>query len=91
MHAQVVGFLVNLLSRRFEFQADAFAVALGRGADLRSALLKLEEANKASLQADPWYSAWHHSHPRLVERLGAIDAALAAAEKRVGADAKKAA
>lgn len=53
-----------------------FAVDQGKGQDLRAALLKLEEQNKASLNVDSWYSAYHHSHPHLVERLAAIDAAL---------------
>jgi proteasome lid subunit RPN8/RPN11 len=43
---------------------------------LRAALLKLEEQNKASLNVDSWFSAYHHSHPHLVERLSAIDVAL---------------
>ena len=30
---------------------------------------------------DAWYSAYHHSHPPLVERLSAIDASQAVAEK----------
>lgn len=32
---------MNLLSRRFEFQADEFAVHLGKKNELKSALLKL--------------------------------------------------
>lgn len=73
---QVIGFLTNLVSRRFEYQADAFAVGNGKGADLREALLKLEETNKASMNVDPLYSTYHHSHPHITERLAAIDAAL---------------
>lgn len=53
-----------------------FAVDQGKGHELRAALLKLEEQNKASLNVDPLFSAYHHSHPHLVERLSAIDAAL---------------
>jgi Zn-dependent protease with chaperone function len=56
--------------------ACRFAVDQGKGQDLRGALLKLEEQNKASLNVDSWFSAYHHSHPHLVERLSAIDAAL---------------
>lgn len=72
----MIGFVVNLVSRRFEYQADRFAVDQGKGADLRQALLKLEEQNKGSLNVDSLYSAYHHSHPHLVERLAAIDSAL---------------
>jgi STE24 endopeptidase len=72
--AQVVSLLGNVLSRRFEFQADAFAVDLGRATDLRGALLKLDRENRSACNVDPWYSAYHYSHPPLVERLKAIDA-----------------
>lgn len=36
----------------------------------------LQEENKGSLHTDAWYSAYHYSHPPVVERLSAIDAAL---------------
>lgn len=72
---QVITCLTNLVSRKFEFQADGFAVSLGHAAELKQALLKLEEQNKASMNVDPWYSAYHYSHPPLEERLKAIDAA----------------
>ena len=43
----VLNFLMNALSRRFEFQADRFASEkLGRGADLRSGLIKIQKENK---------------------------------------------
>jgi STE24 endopeptidase len=73
---EVIGFLTNLVSRAFEYQADNFAVKLGKGQDLRDALLKLEETNKASLNFDPLYSVYHHSHPHISDRLGKIDEAL---------------
>ncbi|KAF6266083.1 peptidase family M48-domain-containing protein [Scenedesmus sp. NREL 46B-D3] len=73
---EVIGFFTNAVSRRFEYQADGFAVQQGKGTELRQALLKLEETNKASLNVDPLYSAYHHSHPHITERLAAIDAAL---------------
>ncbi|KXZ51688.1 hypothetical protein GPECTOR_11g139 [Gonium pectorale] len=63
----------NVVSRRFEFQADAFAVRTGHGPDLRAALLRMEEANKGAMHVDPWYSSYHYSHPPLVDRLRAID------------------
>lgn len=72
---QVVSLLANILSRRFEFQADAFAVGLGRAAPLRKALMKLDQSNKSACNVDPWYSTYHYSHPPLVERLKAIDVA----------------
>ncbi|RYR75186.1 hypothetical protein Ahy_A02g009861 [Arachis hypogaea] len=69
----LVSFGLNLVSRSFEFQADAFAKKLGYAAELRAALVKLQEENLSAMNTDPWYSAYHYSHPPLVERLAAID------------------
>ena len=60
------------LSRRFEFQADNFAKAMGRAADLKSALVKLNTDNLGFPVADWLYSTWHYSHPPLIERLRAL-------------------
>ncbi|TPX55386.1 Ste24 endopeptidase [Powellomyces hirtus] len=68
----IIQFLMNMVSRRNEFQADAFAKGLGYAALLKSALIKLHVENKGTLNPDKWYSAWHYSHPPLVERLEAI-------------------
>jgi len=70
---EIVELLNNVVSRRFEFQADAFAVKLNMGASLQQALISLEETNKGSLNVDPWYSAYHYSHPPMPERMKAID------------------
>ncbi|KAK7274322.1 hypothetical protein RIF29_15405 [Crotalaria pallida] len=69
----LVSFGLNLVSRAFEFQADAFAKKLGYATPLRSGLVKLQEENLSAMNTDPWYSAYHYSHPPLVERLAALD------------------
>lgn len=61
--------------RRFEYQADGFAVALKRGSALSTALTKLNKDNLSFPVADPLYSAFHLSHPTYLERLRAITAA----------------
>ncbi|KAL9141985.1 hypothetical protein ABFS82_14G140000 [Erythranthe guttata] len=71
----LVSFSLNLVSRAFEFQADAFAKKLGYATPLRAGLIKLQEENLSAMNTDPWYSAYHYSHPPLVERLAAIDEA----------------
>lgn len=60
------------MSRRHEFEADAFAVAQTQGADLASALLKLHEDNASTLTPDPVYVKFYYSHPPAVERLARI-------------------
>ncbi|CAL9075614.1 unnamed protein product [Musa acuminata var. zebrina] len=71
----LVNFGLNLVSRTFEFQADAFAKKLGYAKALRAGLIKLQEENLSAMNTDPWYSAYHYSHPPLVERLSAIEEA----------------
>ncbi len=57
------------VSRKHEFQADAYAVAKTSGQDLSTALLKLYEDNAATLTPDPVYVAFYYSHPGASERL----------------------
>ena len=57
------------LSRKHEFEADAYAVAQTNGADLSSALLKLYEDNASTLTPDPFYVKFYYSHPPASERL----------------------
>jgi STE24 endopeptidase len=34
---------------------------------------KFQEENLSAMNTDPWYSAYHYSHPPLVERLQALE------------------
>jgi STE24 endopeptidase len=63
------------LSRRHEFQADAFAVAQTGPQDLRTALLKLYEDNASTLTPDPLFVKFYYSHPPASERLARMGAA----------------
>ena len=58
------------LSRKHEFEADAYAVAQTSGTDLSSALLKLYKDNASTLTPDPVYVKFYYSHPPASERLG---------------------
>ena len=62
------------LSRRHEFQADAYAAAQASGAALASALLKLHEDNASTLTPDPLYVRFNYSHPPALERLARLPA-----------------
>ncbi len=64
--------LAAQLSRRHEFEADAYACAQADGRDLASALLKLHEDNAATLTPDPVYVRFYYSHPPASERLAAL-------------------
>ena len=62
--------LLAQLSRKHEFEADAYAVAQTSGAELSSALLKLYKDNASTLTPDPVYVKFYYSHPPASERLG---------------------
>jgi STE24 endopeptidase len=64
--------LAARVSRRHEFEADAYACAHASGRDLASALLKLHEDNAGTLTPDPVYVAFYYSHPAASERLAAL-------------------
>lgn len=65
--------LMNRLARRHEYQADAYAAeAVGGSAPLVGALRKLSEKNLSNLTPHPVYSAFHYSHPTLLEREAAL-------------------
>lgn len=68
----VIKLLMNILSRRFEFQADAFANGLGYQAKLASSLIKLQIQNLSTMDADWMFASYHFSHPILSERLKAL-------------------
>jgi len=70
---QLLSFCMTVLCRHFEFEADAFALRLGRAPELRSALIKLNSDNLGFPLCDWLYSMWHYSHPPLLERLSALD------------------
>jgi len=64
-----------LVSRRHEFQADAYAIAQTSGADLSAALLKLYQDNASTLTPDPLFVKFYYSHPPASERLARMTAA----------------
>lgn len=66
--------LMSAMSRRDEFEADAYAMQQADGAQLASALLKLYEDNASTLTPDPWYVSFHYSHPPAVDRLARMPA-----------------
>ena len=66
------GLLFNFISRRFEYQADAFAAGMGLGEALGDALVGLSEKNLGNLTPHPFYVFVHYSHPTLTDRLSKL-------------------
>lgn len=71
--------LMAMVSRRHEFEADAYAAEQASGRDLANALLKLHEDNASTLTPDPLYVRFYYSHPPAGERLAALARNAAAA------------
>lgn len=67
--------LMNLLSRKHEYEADAFARdAVGGPAPMVGALRRLAQKNLTNLTPHPWFSGFFYSHPTIVERERALGA-----------------
>ena len=62
----------SYVSRRHEFEADAYAAQHSDGKDLASALVKLQRDNAATLTPDPIYAAVNHSHPTILQRIAKL-------------------
>jgi len=61
--------LTNFLSRRAEFQADAFAKSMLGAAPMISALTKLSRDNLSTLTPDRLYTVFYYSHPPVPVRI----------------------
>lgn len=65
--APVIGFfmtpVMSLLSRKHEFEADAYASQQRDAELLITALVKMYEENASTLTPDPIYSSFYDSHP----------------------------
>lgn len=68
----IINFVMTIVSRAFEYQADAFAKDLGYSKELAKALIKLNIDNLGFPIYDWMYSAWNHSHPTLLQRLNRL-------------------
>jgi STE24 endopeptidase len=70
---KTTSFMMNYLSRKYEFEADNVSKELGYKEELKSGLIKIHTKNMGNLNRDKWFSTYHYTHPSLVERLQAID------------------
>jgi STE24 endopeptidase len=66
--------LMAQISRKHEFEADAYAIQQAKASDLKNALLKLYEDNASTLTPDPLYVKFYYSHPPASERLARMGA-----------------
>jgi len=69
----ITGLLMNVYSRKNEFEADAYARETFSGKALAEALKKLSVDSLSNLYPHPLYVFFHYSHPPLLDRLNAIN------------------
>ena len=65
--------LMNYISRKNEFEADAYAKETFNGEDLSLALKKLSVDSLSNIYPHPLYVFFHYSHPPLIQRLRALN------------------
>ena len=71
----ITGLLMNMYSRKNEFEADAYAKETFDGRALTNALKRLSVDSLSNLYPHPWYVFFHYSHPPLLKRLEALKVA----------------
>jgi STE24 endopeptidase len=71
--SMVMGIGMNWLSRKHEFEADAYAKETFGGKPLAEALKTLSVKSLSSIHPHPWYVFVNYSHPPLLERLERLE------------------
>lgn len=69
----ITGIFSNILSRKYEYQADSYAKAHGLAGKLVNSLIKLSVKNLSNLTPHPAYVFFHYSHPTLLQRKREIE------------------
>ncbi|MFY0626972.1 MAG: M48 family metallopeptidase [Reichenbachiella sp.] len=69
----VIGILMNIFSRKNEYEADAYAVNTFSKKPLITALKKLTSDSLGNLTPHPWYVFVNYSHPSLLQRIEAMN------------------
>ncbi len=70
--SRILGILMNIVSRKFEYQADAYAADTYKAQPLISALKKMSSDHLSNLTPHPAYVFVHYSHPPLLQRVRAM-------------------
>ena len=67
--SEFIGIFMNILSRKFEYQADNFAKSFGLENELISGLKNLSKNSYSNLTPHPLYVFTNYSHPPIKERI----------------------
>lgn len=71
--SEILGIISSVISRKNEFEADAYAKETYDGKALSTALKKLSVDNLSNLYPHPIYVFVHYSHPPVLQRLKALE------------------
>jgi STE24 endopeptidase len=67
--SEITGLIMNLFSRKFEYQADDYAKNTYKAEPLITSLKKLSKNSLSNLTPHPAYVFMHYSHPTLLKRI----------------------
>lgn len=67
--SEFIGIFMNILSRKFEYQADNFAKSFGLENELVSGLKNLSKNSYSNLSPHPLYVFVNYSHPPIKDRI----------------------
>jgi len=67
--SEITGLFMNLMSRKFEYQADDYAKETFGPEALVQSLKKLSKNSLSNLTPHPAYEFYHYSHPSLTKRI----------------------
>jgi len=67
--SEITGLIMNLFSRKFEYQADDYTKSTYKAEPLISSLKKLSKNSLSNLTPHPAYVFMHYSHPTLLQRI----------------------
>ncbi|WP_250434243.1 M48 family metallopeptidase [Hanstruepera flava] len=67
--SEITGLIMNVFSRKFEYQADNYAKETYKAEPLVTSLKKLSKNSLSNLTPHPAYVFMHYSHPTLLNRI----------------------
>ncbi|MCB4798785.1 M48 family metallopeptidase [Neotamlana laminarinivorans] len=67
--SEITSLIMNVFSRKFEYQADDYAKNTYKGEPLITSLKKLNKNSLSNLTPHPAYVFMHYSHPTLLQRI----------------------
>ncbi len=69
----MTGLVMNVISRKHEYEADRYAALNFNPESLKNALIRLSVNNLSNLRPHPAYIFFHYSHPTLLQRISKLD------------------